>query len=161
MRDQDGYELEICPPNKMTLTLSLTVGGMTEIELGVLFDTSGPELFLVVARYKESENERKESFNATLFSRKEEIVPLHWNDVGLDSRTPKDCPRVGMNALNKNVGQKLVSENVQQVNEEMLYEKKSEVNGDDIEVSEFDVFDKKKKIGELELKVSANRREAT
>jgi len=56
-----------------------------------LLDTSGPELFLVVARYKESENERKKaSLDAALSLSEEEIVPLHWNDIGLD-RTPKNC----------------------------------------------------------------------
>jgi hypothetical protein len=73
------------------LTFLFAVGGMTEIEFGVLLDTSGPELFLVVARYKESEHERKKaSLVAALSLSEEEIVPLHWNDIGLD-RTTKKC----------------------------------------------------------------------
>lgn len=81
------------------LTFLFAVGGMTEIEVGVLLDTSGPELFLVVARYKESENERKKaSLDAALSLSEEEIVPLHWNDIGLD-RTPKNCSSLRKNSM--------------------------------------------------------------
>jgi len=84
---------------------------MTEIELGVLLDTSGPELFLVVARYKESANERKKAaLDAALSLNEEEIVPLHWNDIGLDG-TPKDCSSVRKISMDKMSQRELESGN--------------------------------------------------
>jgi hypothetical protein len=140
----------------MMFTLLVTVGGMTGIELGVLLDTSGPELFLVVARYKESEHERKRSLAAILSLSEDESVPLHWNDVGLD-RTPTDCSKMGQLTFDKNTGPELVQTIRQKVNEEMTEEKTLDVNGNGNGNEELrvDTFDMKLKIQDLELKVSA------
>mmetsp|Transcript_15773 Transcript_15773/g.29754 ORF Transcript_15773/g.29754 Transcript_15773/m.29754 type:complete len:194 (+) Transcript_15773:593-1174(+) len=63
------------------------VGGMTEIELGVELDLSGPELILAVSRYRKSLSSAVSSRPTSDESTSADIASLHWKEFGLEKNT--------------------------------------------------------------------------
>jgi hypothetical protein len=60
------------------------VGGMTELELGVELDLSGPELVLAVSRYRRSITDTSNCSTRRRASTTADIPSLHWRDIGLE-----------------------------------------------------------------------------